>query len=357
MIRILDVMIVRAFLRAFLAFVLGSPVLFVLGDINENLDTYLSRELAWTEVGQAYLFMLPKFILWSFPIAALVATVFTIHSMTMHREIVAAKAGGVSFHRLIVPIALVGVVLTLAALALGEAVPATNRRAAEILQERESRREWRASFVYQGEHGQNLSVRRLSVGNRRISGVLLEIGQPGAVTPDMHLIADRAMHSDEHGWTFYEGFLRLLSPEGERGTFYFDRYRTRHLTESPGQLLEEPRDHEEMRYAEIRHLANVIERSGGDPKELRVNAEQKLAIPVATLIIILFGAPLATSSKRGGTAYGIGISLISTMLLILLLKIFGAFGSAGVLPPLAAAWLPNALFLTTGIVLLGRVRT
>jgi lipopolysaccharide export system permease protein len=357
MIRILDVMIVRAFLRAFLAFVLGSPVLFVLGDINENLDTYLSRELAWTEVGQAYLFMLPKFILWSFPIAALVATVFTIHSMTMHREIVAAKAGGVSFHRLIVPIALVGVVLTLVALALGEAVPATNRRAAEILQERESRREWRASFVYQGEDGQNLSVRRLSVGNRRITGVLMEIGQPGAVTPDMHLIADRAMHSDAHGWTFYEGFLRLLSPEGERGTFYFDRYRTRHLTESPEQLLEEPRDHEEMRYAEIRHLANVIERSGGDPKELRVNAEQKLAIPVATLIIILFGAPLATSSKRGGTAYGIGISLISTMLLILLLKIFGAFGSAGVLPPLAAAWLPNALFFTTGLVLLFRVRT
>ena len=357
MIRILDVMIVRAFLRAFLAFVLSSPVLFVLGDINENLDTYLSRGLAWREVGQAYLFMLPKFILWSFPIAALVATVFTIHSMTMHREIVAAKAGGVSFHRLITPILILGVLLTFSALALSEAVPGANRRAAEILRERESRREWRASFVYQGEDGQNLSVRRLSVPQRRITGVLMETGKPGAVTPDTHLTADRATYSDDHGWTFSEGYLRLLSPDRERGTFHFDQYRTRRFAESPEQLLEEPRDDEEMRYAEIRHLANVIERSGGDPKELRVKAEQKLAIPVATLVIILFGAPLATSSKRGGTAYGIGVSLVSTMLFILLLKISGAIGSAGTLPPLTAAWLPNVLFFTTGVVLLVRVRT
>lgn len=185
----------------------------------------------------------------------------------------------------------------------------------------------------------------------------METGKPGAVTPDTHLTADRATYSDDHGWTFSEGYLRLLSPDRERGTFHFDQYRTRRFEESPEQLLEEPRDDEEMRYAEIRHLANVIERSGGDPKELRVKAEQKLAIPVATLVIILFGAPLATSSKRGGTAYGIGVSLVSTMLFILLLKISGAIGSAGTLPPLTAAWLPNVLFFTTGVVLLVRVRT
>jgi lipopolysaccharide export system permease protein len=88
-----------------------------------------------------------------------------------------------------------------------------------------------------------------------------------------------------------------------------------------------------------------------------VKQEQKLAIPIATLIILLFGAPLATSSKRGGTAYGVAVSLGSTMLYLLMLKIAGGFGASGALPPFWAAWLPNLLFLAVGVVLIRRVRT
>ena len=112
-----------------------------------------------------------------------------------------------------------------------------------------------------------------------------------------------------------------------------------------------------MTYAELGRLADIIERSGGQPHKLRVKKEQKIAIPVATLIIILFGAPLATSPNRGGTAYGIGVSLGSTMLYLLLLKVAGAFGASGAIPALWAAWLPNLLFLAVGVTLLGRVRT
>lgn len=357
MIRILDVMVMRAFLKAFLAFIVSAPVLFILGDINDNLDEYLNRGLTWAEMALGYLFLVPKFVLWSFPVAALVAVVFTIHAMTTHREIVAAKAGGISFHRLFAPVVILGVLLTFAALALGEIVPPANARSAEVLRERETRREWRTNFVYQGEEGTNLSIRRLSVSNRRISGIAMEYTEPGVNTPHAHITAEHAVFNDGEGWTFSDGYLRLVSPEGEEGTFHFDLYRTRHFGEQPERLLEEPRDDDEMSYAEIEQLAQIIERSGGDPKELLVKKEQKLAIPVATLVIILFGAPLATSSKRGGTPYGIGLSLISTILYILLLKISGAMGSAGVFSPLTAAWIPNALFFTTGVVLLTRVRT
>jgi lipopolysaccharide export system permease protein len=88
-----------------------------------------------------------------------------------------------------------------------------------------------------------------------------------------------------------------------------------------------------------------------------VDRQEKLAIPVATLVIILFGAPLATSTKRGGTAYGIGVALLSTILYMLLFRVSGAFGETGALDPITSAWLPNAIFLAAGIVLLARVRT
>ncbi len=74
-------------------------------------------------------------------------------------------------------------------------------------------------------------------------------------------------------------------------------------------------------------------------------------------MVLLFGAPLATSNKRGGTAYGIGLSLGTVIVYILMLKISGAVGEAGAMPPLAAAWLPNVVFFGAALVLLARVRT
>jgi lipopolysaccharide export system permease protein len=82
-----------------------------------------------------------------------------------------------------------------------------------------------------------------------------------------------------------------------------------------------------------------------------------LALPVATLVIILFGAPLATSYKRGGAAFGVGISLVTVIAFIAMLKLAQALGEAGALSPWAAAWTPNLVFGSAALVLLTRVRT
>ena len=112
-----------------------------------------------------------------------------------------------------------------------------------------------------------------------------------------------------------------------------------------------------MTVAEIDRLAANISRSGGNPSKLLVKKEQRRAIAVATLVIVLFGGPLANSSRRGGAAYGIGIALGSTILYMLLFRLTGAAGTTGALSPLLSAWLPNAVFFTCGLVLLKRVRT
>jgi lipopolysaccharide export system permease protein len=84
---------------------------------------------------------------------------------------------------------------------------------------------------------------------------------------------------------------------------------------------------------------------------------EKIVIPVATFIIILFGAPLANSSHRGGPAYGIGVSLGITMVYLVLFRVADAVGTAGIVNPWLAAWLPNGLFLLGAMVLMARVRT
>jgi lipopolysaccharide export system permease protein len=129
------------------------------------------------------------------------------------------------------------------------------------------------------------------------------------------------------------------------------------LTERPRELLEVPKEPEEMTLAEIDRIASILERTGGDPKEVLVRRGQLLALPVATFIIILFGAPLATSYKRGGAAFGVGMSLITVITFIAMLKLAQALGDAGAISPWAAAWTPNIIFGAAALALLARVRT
>lgn len=356
MIRILDRMVTRTFVRLFVIFLAAAPPLFILGDITENLDTYLDRGLTRAEVAKAYFYQLPLFIQWSFPIAALVAAVFTIHSMTTHREIVAAKAGGISFHRVARPVLVMGLLLTVVALGLTEVVPRSNRIAAQILRDEDPRRSWRADFVYESENGTMWQVGRLDAPDRRLDNVIIEM-PPRARNAGVMVVADAMVHDSTRGWTFARGYMRRFYPDSAQKVYQFERMTVTGLTEEPAELLESPRKPEEMTFAEIDRQARVIERSGGNPAELLVKREQKLSIPVATLVVILFGVPLATSSGRGGTAYGIGVSLGTTILYLLLFKVAGALGQAGTMAPLTAAWIPNVIFSVAAVVLLRRVRT
>lgn len=356
MIRILDRMVAGTFLKLFGLFLVFAPPLFVIGDLAEHLDDYIDRGLSGMEVAQSYIYQYPLFIQWCFPIAALLGTVFTVHGMTTHREIVAAKAGGISFHRLVAPLLLTGVLLTGVALALTEIVPRTNKIAAQILRAETPGRSWRSDFVYRSEGGLSWQVKRLTASDGRMTGVVIE--RPVTSEDDgLHVIADGARFDQGEGWTLASGFLRNLGRDSTETTLEFDRLVMAELIERPEELLEVPPEPEEMTYAEINRLAAIIQRTGGNANELLVKREQKISIPVTTLIIILFGAPLATSSKRGGAAFGVGLSLATVLVFMMLLRVSGALGEAGAISPLAAAWIPNVVFAAAGLLFMTRVRT
>ncbi len=355
MIRTLDRMVARSFTTLFLVFIACVPVIFVLSDLSERTEEFLERGLSMGEIALGYLFQFPHFIVWSAPIAALIATVFTVHSMTVHREIMAAKAGGVSFHRLVLPFLPVGLLLTAGTFMLSTLVPTTNRKAAEVHRDRQVSGDFRTDFVHQTENGETLSVQQLWVSNRSADVIAVEgRGDDGAL---QHVWARAGDYSRGQGWTLREGWLRVIHPEGTETSYSFERYWRSGLDVPPEEMLDEPPEDEELGYLALGKRANALERSGGNPDKLLVKRAQKLSIPAATLIIVLFGAPLATTVKKGGPSVGVGLSLSSTILYMMLLRLFQAIGASGGMSPFWAAWTPNFFFLAVGIILLWRVRT
>src|SRR3989442_7880598 len=151
------------------------------------------------------------------------------------------------------------------------------------------------------------------------------------------------------GWTLRGGVLRSLLGPSREVAFAFDTLHTRTLHERPADLLAEPKAPDEMRYAELGRYIDALARSGSDTRKLRVERALKLAIPFTCVIIALFGAPLAVSSPRSGTAWGVAVCLATTFVDLLMFQLSKAVGAGGLLPATLAAWCPNLRFSTAAV--------
>jgi len=359
LLRPLDRYVFSEFSKIFFVTALGFPILLIVIDLTDHVQGYLDKQIPTRDIALSYLYWIPDSMFMVLPAAVLFATVFSIGGFTRHSEVTAAKASGISFYRLILPI-LVGAVLACGLdLGLGEVVPLSNRRRSELLQEDKAQiGTLRYNFAFAGEYGRVYKASELHTDSGRIAGLQIERKGAGPAYPTYLLSADTAVYNARsQRWTLRNGEMHIVSDTGANVTISFAAARDPHFTERPAEMMAKARDPHDMRYNELTRFITALERSGGDANVLRVERALKIAIPVTCIIIALFGAPLATSTQRGGSAYGIAVSLATTMIFLLMIQLTRAIGGKGVIPPDLAAWIPGAIFGLMGLVLLARVRT
>ncbi len=357
--RPLDRYVFSEFSKIFFVTALGFPILLIVIDLTDHVQGYLDKQIPTRDIALSYLYWIPDSMFMVLPAAVLFATVFSIGGFTRHSEVTAAKASGISFYRLILPILLGSVLACGLDLGLGEVVPLSNRRRSELLQEDKAQvGTSRYNFAFAGEYGRVYKASELHTDSGRIAGLQIERKGAGAAYPTYLLSADTAVYNarSQH-WTLRKGEMHIVSDTGANVTISFAAARDPHFTERPAEMMAKARDPHDMRYNELTRFITALERSGGDANVLRVERALKIAIPVTCIIIALFGAPLATSTQRGGSAYGIAVSLATTMIFLLMIQLTRAIGGKGVIPPDLAAWIPGAIFGLMGLVLLARVRT
>ena len=354
----LDRYVFAEFWKILVTTALGFPLLLVIIDLTDNLEKFLARNLPRRDIALSYLYWIPESMFMVLPAAVLFATVFTIGALTRHSEISAAKASGISFYRICLPI-FVGALLAVGIdLALAEVVPVTNARRNDLLEEDKFRGSTtRHNFAFQGDLGRIYKIANLNTTARSLDQLQIERKGTGRDYPTMLVTAERARWSLDSGWTLERGEMKLVSDSTPDFAISFASLVDRQFGERPADMMVKPRSPQEMRYRELTRYIRAQERSGSDANQLRVERALKIAIPVTCIIIALFGAPLATSTQRGGAAYGIGISLGVTVIFLMLIQLTKAIGSKGLMPADLAAWVPSALFGVLGVLLLSRVRT
>ncbi len=237
--RTLDRYVLREWTKVCLLAALGFPFLVMVIDLADKFETYFGRGLSKARVAYSYVFFLPETISLVLPVAVLFAVVFTVGALGRHSELTAAKASGISFHRVMRPLLVASLAVVLLDLGLTELAPGASARRAELLGEKTARPSISrfSPFVYRADSGWVYSIRSLEL---RASGAemrdpIMERGGTGEDYPTILVAAQRSTYDTARTarrWTLAKGAVRYLVGPGRETTFQFDSLRITTLRET-----------------------------------------------------------------------------------------------------------------------------
>ena len=258
----LDRYVVGNWFRIFFLTALGFPIVSILINLTDTLNRLLDRGLTMKEIAISYVYSIPENAFIVMPAAVLFATVFTVGAMGRHSELTAAKAGGLSFYRLMLPSSSPRWGRSFLAFTVGEMAPGATARQLEIQKAKQTRpTRSRFNFVYRGDAGWVYTIRSLDVEHPPAqAGDVRAAGLERVVPRPHHHGRQRELRRQAQAWRIRNGSSRVIAGPDRQAMFAFRTMKLRDLRQTPADLLAEPKAPDEMRYAE---LGRYIERSSG----------------------------------------------------------------------------------------------
>lgn len=359
--KIIDRYLIKQFLLTIIFGLLAFTLIFVVIDMMENLDDFIDQNVQLTIILNYYLVFIPEIIKLITPVAVLFAALFTAGKAANLSEITAIKASGVSLFRFMLPFLITTLFVALLSIYFaGYVVPHANTVKVNL-----ERKYLNRGFVFMGsniffkdsptkivniayfDNTQN-QAHRVSIQEFDIANPTVMISRVDANT--------MTYDSTTRNWVVENGAKRFFSISKESAS-YFNQLTISDLNFHPEDLASKQQKPEEMNLDELKKLINSQMREGTDPKSTLIEYYSRFSFSMASIVVVLFGIPLAaTKRRRGGLAVQIGINILVTFVYLVFMKISQAFGKNGALDPMLTAWFANLVFLIAALINLPRMR-
>ncbi len=363
MARVIDLYILRNFL-SFLLLTLGvCASLFYLFTFLELVDDIFTNNIPGTIVFNYFLYLLPHILTLLVPISILIATLVTFGILDKTNQIIALKSCGISLYRIFAPV--LGLSLAVGALLYvmqEHILPYSNQRQdnlRNLIKGRPIQTFYQPGRKWIFGEGNRLYTYNYYDSEQRIFAELsifdLDVGQSRL---SQHTYAQKATWNERtQSWNLSSGWTRGFEKEG--GSFTTFKQRDIALPEGPDYFVKElwVKESSQMTYSELRAYTQDLRKGGFEVDHLRTELHTKIALPVVNMIMAVLGVPFAFSMGRKGALYGIAVGVMIGIVYWGAFGVFGTLGVHGMLSPLLAAWGPNILFGSGGLLLLLTART
>ena len=358
--RILRTYILREHLSPFFVTLGGLVAVLLIGNIIKFAELVIAKGVNPIDLLRLLLYLIPYILTFAVPMACLIAMVLAFGRLSTDYELIAMRASGVAPFRLIIPVLVVGLVLSAVMLVINDRVAPKSHLA--------FRRQLKSIAVTQPtaylEAGTFIKdfepyvIFVYQVDGKKLNNVRIYEPQPNG--PTRTIIADRgqfqrAPNRREVQLKLYDGTVDEWDAANP-GTFFKVSFLTYTMTLNANRDDPE-RMGKKLKEMTLRELASERQQLSAQQIEtLPVSLElhRRIASSFAAFVFILFGLALGLRLHHHER-----LTSFVWILGIFLLYYLGLIGMDAVaikqwLPPQAAMWIPNLVGIVVGSPMVAR---
>lgn len=358
--KVIDKLVLQELIAPFFFGIMMFTALFFAGTNLFSIAEYMVKGASPALISKLILLSLPAVIVKTFPMGMLLASLLAFGRFSGESELVAVFASGYSLKRIMMPVAIFGIAVSVIAMFFYEfAVP---KATAEM---------WRlktAIIKQVGDRTRAVNQTVLEDGKVKTSiiaqgGVDLEAGLLYDVTatefrsvnghwvPQFQVFAKRAKWISGVEWNLEDGEWQLTDGTAH-GKFAYTS--TRELKGGLNKSLQQVEedlvpDPDARSFKETLRRINKYKAAGEDTSKLLVELLNKVSLPLASFIFGIVGAPLAIRRQRASAAAGFATSILVIFLYWTSYEYLSILGSNGTIHPVLASFLPDFLGLVVAI--------
>jgi lipopolysaccharide export system permease protein len=346
-------------------FVLSISVLtsvFLLGYLPQLANKVINDGISLTAMSQVFLYYIPILLGYTLPIACLVTVILTFGHMSAENEILAMRASGIHLRRLLIPLVVVGIALSLVVYILNDRIiPNAYEAQSRILQETGTQNptamlepgsfinafDKYIVFIYRMEGDKLYGIRIYQPeANKPTRTTVSQEGEfvhvPGKDQLMLKLINGTTDQPDSKNPNI---FYKL---NFQQSFMYMDLSKKKTTSEKKFKAMT------------LRELSHKIEEIRGlfiDPSPLLAEYNRRLAWSLSPLLFILLGFPFAAITHRRAKSANLLYALLFAAPYYIISLACQGLASQNVFNPVVLMWTPDALAFVLAIIFNWRLCT
>jgi len=355
--RILGLYIIREIVFLFLLGIGVFTMVLLMGRMIKLTDMVIAHGVPLGDVGWMIIYLMPSFLIYTIPMAFLLAVLLAFSRLSADNEIVIMKSCGISLMQIMPPVLLCGLVVSVMGLYVGTAgVPWGNQSFSNIgfaILKKNISATIREKVFWDDIPGVVLYTDHFEEARHTLSGVVIYDGRDN--TRPLTIFAGKGIigggaNPREIRLALRDGSIHARGKNNEYRFVNFNEYAvTISAPEAANNANRNPRD---MDNAELRRLIHDPATSRQLSLKMGTELNGRYALPFASLAFAVLAVPLGLQNRRSAKSYGFALSLAVLLIYYMLLSTMSSLAERGVLPAVVALWIPNALLFVLGWILL-----
>lgn len=350
--KIIDRYITVAFLKSLFIAVMVFSLIICITYIFDRINVIFRHNAPFSLFLLSLFYSFPNWISLIFPIAILLAILFSIGELARNNEIAALRISGMSILRISRPVIILSILTTLFFIFFNNTVLInSNKKYTKVWKYEIKKRAYKPNEdfnVVRIENDRIFSAKTIDGENEKITGLIIL-----RIDEKMNII--EKITAKQASWQ--NGYLELTDAaisSFSEGSLTTEKFSLKKILfeKKPSEFINVKRNPDEMSYKEISDLILRLKKSGIPSHKESVYKHSKLAKPFASIIMIFLGIPFAIRSARTAKIFSFAVAIFIGFLYWGTAEIGLAMGMSRTINPILAAWIANIIFLAVGGVLI-----